>query len=70
MLLCEVMVQLRIMPKARLSAYEGAVQQDCERLLSLALQLPTSASIFKRRCWVRLKSFYSQTMFDEGIALL
>jgi hypothetical protein len=36
MLLCEVIVQ-QDMPKAlqKQSAYEGAVQQDCEKLLSL-----------------------------------
>jgi hypothetical protein len=36
MLLCEVIVQYS-MPKApdKRSAYEGAVQQDCEKLLSL-----------------------------------
>jgi hypothetical protein len=38
MLLCEVIVQFRHMPKhnEKQSAYEGAVQQDCEKLLLAA----------------------------------
>jgi hypothetical protein len=32
------------------SAYEGAVQQDCEKLLSLAQAAADRPSIFKRLC--------------------
>jgi hypothetical protein len=37
-MLCEVIVQYRHMQKhyQKQSAYEGAVQQDCERLISVA----------------------------------
>jgi hypothetical protein len=42
------MVQFKI-PKAlwQKQLLRGAMQQDCEKLLSLARQLPTTASIFK-----------------------
>jgi hypothetical protein len=40
MLLCEVIVQIMHEAHQEATAYEGAVQQDCE-LLSLARQLPT-----------------------------
>jgi hypothetical protein len=46
MLLCEIIVQQRICQKHYdEAAYEGAVQQDCEKLLSLARQLPTAFDI-------------------------
>jgi hypothetical protein len=67
------MVQFSICKKhyVKQSAYEGAVQQDGDKLLSLARQLPTDcfdiqAEMF--RCISDLMS--SQGMVDEGIALL
>jgi hypothetical protein len=45
MLLCEVIIRGVIKHHQKHSAYEGAVQQDCEKLLSLARQLPTDCLI-------------------------
>jgi hypothetical protein len=47
MLLCEVIVQYNIYKHhEKQSAYEGAVQQDCEK--SLSRQLPTDRFDIKR----------------------
>jgi hypothetical protein len=62
MLLCEVIVQHNICKHyEKHSAYEGAVQQDCE--LSLAHR--RTASIFKRICLVYLRFMSKQGMVDE-----
>jgi hypothetical protein len=52
------------------SAYEGAVQQDGEKLLSLARQLPTTSSIFKRLCFRISATMSAQGMVDESIACM
>jgi hypothetical protein len=52
MLLCEVIVQNRICLKHQEgSAYEGAMQQDCEKLLLSARQLPTDCRYQARLCF-------------------
>jgi hypothetical protein len=68
MLLCEIIVQYKICLTLWQSAYEGAVQQDCEA--SLARQLPTDCFDIQALCYFVCDFMSKHGMVDERIALL